>query len=106
MTATPRSQGTDPANCWLAEVNRRLELRATSRTLATPAYYVSNGWRIDSMNDFSFKVGFYWARHTDPMGWLTIGLTPDIDDVKSNHVEFRVGSSKSAPRLWYEAAGR
>ncbi len=97
-----RKYGSDPANCWLEEVNRRLELRATGKTQTIPAYYVSNGWRIDPTNNFSFKVGFHWGRRTDPMGWLTIGLAPDIDDVKSNHVEFSVGSSKSAPRVWYE----
>ena len=95
--------GNDLANCWLEEANGRLELRATGRTQATPAYYVSNGWRIDPANDFSLRVGFYWGLGADSLGRLTIGLTPDIDGLKASHVEFSVGSDDSYPRLWYEA---
>jgi hypothetical protein len=98
-----RQYADDPANCWLEEVNRHLELRATGRTRATPAYYVSNGWRIDPTNDFSFKVGFYWGLRTDSMGWLAIGLTPDMNDLRGGHVEFRAGSNESDPHVWYEA---
>ncbi len=98
-----KEYGNDPANCWLDEANRRLELRATGRAQAIPAYYVSNGWRIDPTNDFFFKIDYFWALRTNPMGWLTIGLTPDIDNVRSNHVEFSPGSSESYQHIWYEA---
>jgi alpha-tubulin suppressor-like RCC1 family protein len=93
----------DSANCWLEEANRRLELRATGKTPATPAYYVSNGWRIDPTNGFSVKVDFYWGLRTDLKGWLTLGLAPDIDNLRNDHVEFRPGSTDSYPHLWYEA---
>lgn len=95
--------GNDPANCWLEEVNRRLELRATGRTQRNPAYYVSKDWQIDPTNDFSFKVGFYWGLRTDSPAGLTLGLTPDIDSLKAGHVELNVGSGDFELRLWYEA---
>jgi len=98
-----RQYGDDPADCWLDEVNHRLELRTTGRTQATPAYYVSNGWRIDPTNDFSFKVDFYYGLYSDPMGWLTIGLTPDVDELARRHVEFSPGCSKTYAHVWYEA---
>ena len=95
----------DPANCWLDEANGRLELRATGRSQGTPAYYVSNGWRIDPTNGFSFKIGFYWGPRTDPMAWLTIGLAPDIDDLRGGHVQFSPGSSELYRHISYEAVG-
>lgn len=98
--------GNDPANCWLDEANGHLELRATAGARGTPAYYVSNGWRIDPTNDFSFQVGFRWGLRAEFRGWLAIGLAPDIDDLRAGHVEFGPGSSDSYQYIAYQAVDR
>ncbi len=98
-----RQSGDDPTNCRLDEANGRLELRATGKTKATPAYYVSNGWRIDPTNGFSFKIGFYWGLRSDPLAWLTIGLAPDIADLRAGHVQLSPGSSQLYRHISYEA---
>jgi hypothetical protein len=93
----------DTSACWLDEVNQRLELRATTKTRVSTAYYVSNNWRIDPAGDFSFKIDFHYGLDTDPTGWLSIGLTPDINDLNPHHVEFGPGCGSSYPHVWYEA---
>jgi hypothetical protein len=100
--------GDDLSNCWLERVNHRLELRATTKTRTTSAYYVSNGWRIDPTHDFSFKIDFHYGLHTDPTGWLFVGLTPDANDLSAHHVQFGPGCSKSYPHVSFEVidAGR
>lgn len=93
----------DRANCWLDETNQRLELRATSRAKLSTAYYVTNNWKLDPANDFSFKISFHYSLRTEPLGWISVGLTPDINDLNAHHVEFGPGCGKSYPHVWYEA---
>lgn len=93
----------EPDDCWLDEVGSRLELRATTKTQLSTAYYVSNNWKLDPAKDFSFKISFHYGLQTDPLGWLAVGLTPDIDDLKPHHVEFGPGCGKYYSHVWYEA---
>jgi len=93
----------DSANCRLDEVNHRLELRATAKTSVSTAYYVSNNWRLDPANDFAFKISFHYDLNTYPMGWLSVGLTPDTNDLNPPHVEFGPGCGTFYPHVWYEA---
>jgi alpha-tubulin suppressor-like RCC1 family protein len=96
-------RNTDPRACWLEEANGRLELRAAAQASLSTAYYVTNNWRIDSASDFSFKIDFHYGLQTDPLAWLSVGLTPDINDLNPHHVEFGPGCGKLYPHVWYEA---
>jgi alpha-tubulin suppressor-like RCC1 family protein len=98
-----RFMADDPANCWLQEVNERLELRATGQARMTAAYYIGNGWQIDPRKDFAFRIDFHCSLRTERTGRVFVGLTPDVGDLKKRHVEFGVGCGKLQPYLWLEA---
>jgi hypothetical protein len=89
--------------CWLEEINQRLELRATAQSSLSTAYYVTNNWQLDPTKDFSFKISFHYGLQTDALGWVAVGLTPDIDNLDPQHVEFGPGCGKLYQHLWYEA---
>ena len=95
--------GADQANCWLDEVNRRLELRATAKARVTPAYYLSSGWQLDPAQDFSFKVTYFYGLVTEKLGWVSVGLTPNEKDLNGKHVEFGPGCGKYYRHVWWEA---
>jgi hypothetical protein len=93
----------DPCNCWLEEVNQRLELRAITKAAGVEAWYVDNDWQIDPTSSFSFRVNWHFGPVTEQAGWVVVGLTPDINDLNARHVEFQAGCDKTGPYLWYEA---
>jgi hypothetical protein len=63
--------------CWVAEVNNRLELRATSAAQDASAGYVANAWRLDPRGDFTMKVDFHIDILSFSRGWVSLGVTPD-----------------------------
>jgi hypothetical protein len=77
-------------------------LRATTKSQLSTAYYVSNNGKVDPGQDFSFKIDFHYALQTDPSGWLSVGLTPNIDDVDHDHLEFGPGCGNFYSHIWYE----
>ena len=97
------ARNSDRNVCWLEEVNGRLELRATTSSHLSTAYYLSNGWKLDPANDFSFKVDFHYSLNTNPLGWLAVGLTPDVNSLDGHHVEFGPGCSGYFSHTWFEA---
>jgi len=93
----------DPAACWLDETNERLELRATSKADWFSAFYLAKGWAIDPAWDFSLSIDYKLETKLGDTTWLSIVLTPDVDNRGSRHVEFGVGTGDSFPYLWIEA---
>jgi alpha-tubulin suppressor-like RCC1 family protein len=96
-------QGEDLLNCWLDEVNQRLELRATSKATGLDALYVADDWRIDPGHNFSLRVDFHFGTVTDRAGWLVLGLTPDVNDLHARYVKLEAGCDRQYPYFWYEA---
>jgi hypothetical protein len=92
----------NPVNCWLDEINQRLELRATAHTRATSAYYLSEGWQVDTTRDFTLKVDFHVRRDLEATGQVLLGLAPDKGDREGCHVVFGAGCSQFRPYLWLE----
>lgn len=95
--------GDDLANCYLDETNKRLELRATSKSDDSSAYYFSNGWGIDPTLDFSLRVDFRQDLKLGNSAWLSITLTPDADGTSSQRVEFGLGSNGLYSYYWVTA---
>ena len=95
--------GDNLSECWLEEVNERLELRSTAKAMGVPAFYLGDDWRIDATADFSFKVNFHYALINDAVAWVSIGLTPEADNLDVQHVEFGAGCNRLYPYVWYEA---
>ena len=95
--------GPDPCNCWLEEVNQRLELRATTKAQGTEALYLDNNWQIDPGSSFSFRVSWHVGLAAGETGWVVLGLTPDINDLNARHLRFEAGCDRTGPYLWYEA---
>lgn len=93
----------DASACWLEETNGRLELRATSQSQLATAYYVSQGWTLDTTRDFAFQIAYHYGLTSDPLGWLSVGLTPDVNNVTPHHIEFGPGCSGLYSHVWYEA---
>jgi alpha-tubulin suppressor-like RCC1 family protein len=99
-------QASHSSGCWLEEINSRLELRATADTVVDTAYYVTNNWKIDPAKDFSFKIAYHYGLETYPLGWLAVGLTPDINDIDSHHLEFGPGCGRYNSHVWFEAVDK
>ncbi len=96
-------QASHASTCWLQEVNSRLELRATAQADTDTAYYMANNWAIDPSKDFSFRITFHYGLSTNPLGWVSVGLTPDANNIDGQHLEFGPGCGDSYSHLWYEA---
>jgi len=96
----------DVSTCWLDEVNERLELRATSAASWASALYFSEGWAVDATQDFSLRIEYRQDAKLGDHTWLSIVLTPDVDNRGSRHVEFGVGSSDSNAYRWIETIDR
>ncbi len=92
----------DPDNCWLEEINERLEIRATSEAGAIVAEYMSNRWMLDVTEDFYFSIDAHYSKETSEDGWIYLGLTTDITD-PSKCVNFGIGCEDNAPYFYYEA---
>lgn len=86
-----RAFADDPTNCRVQETNQRLELLATEGANEAWAGYVSNGWRLDPRDDFSMKVSFHYDLLTYPRGTINIGVTPEGDNLRDQHVAIGVG---------------
>lgn len=95
--------GDDLSACWLDEVNRRLDLRATNKADSCSVFYFSNGWAIDPGDDFALRVDFHQDLRLGDSASLSIVLTPDIDNRRQRFVEFGVGSRDSTPFFRLEA---
>jgi Repeat of unknown function (DUF5648) len=92
----------DPSSCWLDEANQRLELRATSRVDWSSALYLAKGWTIDPAWDFSLQIDFRQDARLGNSTWLSVIVTPDVDNRASQHVAFGAGTDDSYPYLWIE----
>ncbi|UCG49334.1 MAG: hypothetical protein JSU94_06025 [Phycisphaerales bacterium] len=100
-------QADDPANCWLEEINGRLEARATANAAYARAAYVSDGWVLDVDTDFSFKVDFHYSRASEQDAWILVHVVPsETDDANDPHVEISAGHSAPGPYFWYEVAAK
>lgn len=92
----------DLSGCWLEEVNQRLELRATAKANWSSAFYLAKGWPIGPADDFALRVDFKQEAELGNSTWLSVVLTPSVDNRGSQHVEFGAGSDDSYPYLWLE----
>jgi hypothetical protein len=92
----------DPNRCWVAEVNQRLELRATSEAARVFAGYLSSAWRLDPAHDFSLKVDLYYSPVTYAGGWLGFGLTPTASAPRTQYVSVGIGCANRGSHYWYE----
>jgi hypothetical protein len=90
----------DPNNCAMKEVNQRLELQATSRTVNASAGYVSSGWRLDPRFDFSLKVDFHYDLMSFPGGWVSLGVTPEVGDPWEKNAAIGVGCADGYAHYW------
>lgn len=95
--------GDDLSACWLDEVNRRLELRATNKADSCSVFYFSNGWAIDPSDDFALRVDFHQDLKLGNSASLSIVLTPNIDNRRGRFVEFGVGSRDQSPFFRFQA---
>jgi len=93
----------DSNNCQLDETNQRLELRATTNADDLVSAYVSNGWLLNTTNDFQLKVDFHYSGISWGDGWIMFLLTPTLADDVDRHVAIRVGCDEESPYFWYEA---
>jgi len=93
----------DASSCWLDETNQRLELRATSKADWLSASYLGRGWAIDPAWDFSLRVDYRQEARLGDSTWLSVLLTPSIENRDSRHVALGVGTDDSYPYLWVEA---
>jgi len=93
----------DVSACRLDEVNRRLELRATSKANSCAAFYFSNEWALDPTGDFALRVDFHQDLRLAGSASLSVLLTPDVEDRDRRFVEFGVGSRNASPTLFLEA---
>jgi 5-hydroxyisourate hydrolase-like protein (transthyretin family) len=51
---------TDSDNCWVDETNQQLQLRATGTAGDVSAFYQSRSWMLDSTQDFSMKIDYFY----------------------------------------------
>lgn len=92
-----------PATCWLDETSERLELQATSKADWSSAFYLAEGWAVEPTWDFSLSVDYRQDAELGDATWLSVVLTPDVDNRGSRHVAFGVGTDDAFPYLWVEA---
>lgn len=90
----------DAANCVMKEVNKRLELQATSETSNASAGYVSGGWRLDPRYDFTLKVDFHYDLKSWPGGWISFGVTPEVADPWEKNAAIGVGCADQYAHYW------
>ncbi len=95
-----RLRGDDPAQCWLAEANQRLELRATAQAAGVSVRYAARGWRIDPAHDFQMKVDFHCDLALGNTAVLAVILEPNSVAVTHQSLEFGVSSGTPA-NYWY-----
>ncbi|MCP4454090.1 MAG: hypothetical protein GY809_21735, partial [Planctomycetes bacterium] len=93
-----------PSDCWLDEVNQRLELRSTVAS-SSSCVYAANGWKISTASDFSLRVDFHFASVTTEETFLFMSFSYDTWD--ENIIDFTVGSNSNSPffRHWVSNSG-
>jgi hypothetical protein len=91
------------SSCWLDETNERLELRATSKADWSSVSYLGKGWTIDPTWDFSLRIDYRQEARLGDSTWLSVLVTPSVENRDSQHVAFGVGTDDSYPYLWVEA---
>jgi hypothetical protein len=96
-----RRAGDDLAQCWLDEVNGRLEFRATAESQGFSARYVSNGWHADPAYDFEMKADFRYDLSLGNTGSLAVVLEPNSPASANQRLEYGVGAASGATYYWY-----
>jgi len=96
-----RTYADDPRNCSVTEINRRLELRASSSASGVWAMYVANSWRFDTNADFSLRVDLQYTPLTYARGWIGFGLTPDAEHPREQQIGVGIGASAMFRHYWY-----
>jgi hypothetical protein len=91
----------DPNNCTMREINQRLELQATDRTVNASAGFVSTGWRLDPRQDFAMKVDFHYDLMSSAGGWVSLGVTPDDNDPWEKNAAIGVGCADGYAHYWH-----
>ena len=86
MASMWRKWADDVNNCWVTEVNNRLEVQATADAAEAFSGYVAHAWRIDPANDFTMKVEFHVDTMDYPRSWVSLGVTPDGDKPRNRRV--------------------
>ena len=84
--------GESLSDCWLEEINQRLEVRTTENAQDVVAGYISHLWKLSLAHDFSLKVDFHVDFYVDSPdefpddsssdldAWAQITLTADPTD--------------------------
>jgi len=91
----------DPNLCTMKEVNQRLELQATNQVSVVSAGYVSSGWRLDPRCDFSVKVDYHYDLMSFAVGWVSLGVTPEVGDPWEQNAVIGVGCAHGYANYWF-----
>ncbi len=92
----------DVNNCWVTEVNGRLEVQAKAEARDAFSGYVAHAWRIDSSDDFSMKVKFHIDTLAYPRSWLSLGVTPDGDNPRNRRISIDAQCADRCKSFRYE----
>lgn len=93
----------DPNNCWVQEVNERLELQSTDQANNSFAGYVADSWRLNPEEDFALRIDFHHdLLNTWGGSWVNLGITTTPYDLDAHRVTMGVGCNNRFPYYWYE----
>jgi hypothetical protein len=92
----------DDPNCWVAEVNKQLEFASDKVAGDMFAGYLSDGWWIDPNHDFAMRLDLSYDVVTYEGGWLTFGVTPNLDEPRSQYISLGIGCVNRYPSYWHE----
>jgi hypothetical protein len=76
----------------LTRTNHRLEFQASATNAALSTKCVSNNWTIDTDKSFSFRIELYHDLAIMGHSSLSVVLTPDINNVDKECIEFGLSS--------------
>jgi len=91
----------DP-NCWVTEINKRLEFGVKTKLSDVFAGYLGNGWWIDPLTDFSMRVDLSYDLSTYDGGWIGFGLTPNPQAPRDQYMAVGIGCATYYPTYWHE----
>jgi hypothetical protein len=91
-----------PDVTWLREINGRLQVYTSGQTEDVDAFYVCNGWRLDTTKPFAISIDFHFSKVGIGNGRLTLGLFPTLDQPLDKWAELEAGNFDNEPFYLYE----
>jgi hypothetical protein len=102
MASIWRVWADDVNQCWVAEANGRLEVRAKQTSPDDFAGYIANAWRLDPHDDFSLRADFHLDLRSVAKGWVSLGITPFSRTRRTPHVEIQARCADAGKAIAYE----